>query len=56
MTHEQLSELFRAWWKDSFPSAPPNSRTVEIHVAFADYVLNSKECFDEYVVWRENDI
>lgn len=35
MTTEQL---FREWWSDSYPSVPPNSRTVETHVAFADYV------------------
>lgn len=31
-------QLFREWWSDSYPSAPPNSRTVETHVAFAEYV------------------
>ena len=43
MTPEKLTELFRSWWKDSFPTITPNSRTVDTHVAFAAYVLSKNE-------------
>jgi hypothetical protein len=45
---EELKETFTDWWKDSFPNVPPNSRTVETHVAFAAYVLELKETLAEY--------
>lgn len=48
MNHEQIQEAFRSWWKDSFPMAPPNSRTVETHTAFALYVLEMVTTLNEY--------
>jgi hypothetical protein len=48
VTDEQLKAAFLDWWKDSFPMAPPNSRTVESHVAFASHVLSLAELFQEY--------
>ena len=48
VTDEQLKAAFLDWWKESFPMAPPNSRTVETHVAFASHVLSLAELFKEY--------
>jgi hypothetical protein len=48
MTDEQLKVVFLDWWKESFPLAPPNSRTVETHVAFASHVLALAQLFQEY--------
>lgn len=48
MTHQQIEEAFRDWWKQSFPMAPPNSRTVETHAAFALYVLELVDTMKEY--------
>jgi hypothetical protein len=49
MNKQELEALFLSWWKESFPSVPPNSRTVETHAAFADYVLKFQEVSNEYV-------
>ena len=48
MSPEELAETFRDWWSESFPSAPPNPRTVDSHVAFAAYVLELKDTIAEY--------
>lgn len=48
MSPAELEETFRDWWKESFPLAPPNSRTVDTHVAFAAYVLELKDTLAEY--------
>lgn len=34
-----LEELFRQYWKDSFPMAPANKQSAASHVAFAQYAL-----------------
>jgi hypothetical protein len=39
MTENQIQLAFLDWWKDSFPLMPPNSRTIETHVAFSTYLL-----------------
>lgn len=48
MHSDELESTFRDWWKESFPNVPPNSRTVDTHVAFAAYVLELKETLAEY--------
>lgn len=39
MTTPTLPDLFRAWWRESYPTTPPNPRTVDSHVAFTEHVL-----------------
>ena len=42
MPHDPAADLeaaFRAWWAESFPSAPPGPHAVRSHVAFAQWVL-----------------
>ena len=55
MTSEELTELFRAWWNESFPLAPPNKQAVSTHVAFADYVLGLNECLNEYAACKKKN-
>jgi hypothetical protein len=48
MNHDEIEQTFRVWWKESFPMAPPNSRTVETHTAFALFVLEMVTTLREY--------
>jgi hypothetical protein len=48
MTDDQIQLAFAEWWKDSFPLMPPNSRTIDTHVAFASHVLAMVELLAEY--------
>jgi hypothetical protein len=48
MTQEEIQAAFKAWWSESFPMAPPNSRTVETHTAFAHFVLQLAATLVEY--------
>lgn len=51
MTPQQIEETFRDWWADSFPTAPPNSRTVESHAAFGAYLLELADTLREYSLY-----
>jgi hypothetical protein len=44
----ELETAFREWWAESYPNIPPNSRTVDSHVAFAQHVLQLAEVMEEY--------
>jgi hypothetical protein len=55
MTSEELTELFCAWWNESFPLVPPNKQAVNTHVAFADYVLALNECLNEYAACKKEN-
>lgn len=48
MNRDEIEAAFLVWWKDSFPLAPPNPRTVETHAAFAAYVLDMVNTLNEY--------
>lgn len=37
-----VEDLLQQWWKDSFPNAPINSKTGELMVQFANYVLQER--------------
>ncbi len=39
MTEADLENLFRKWWAESYPFAPPNKQSVGSHVAFAAWLL-----------------
>jgi hypothetical protein len=49
LNREELEAAFRVWWQQSYPTAPPNSRTVETHAAFAAYVLDMNNTLTDYV-------
>ena len=38
MTDEQLTELFRAWWQQSYPT-PPGPHALMTHTAWARFLL-----------------
>jgi hypothetical protein len=38
LTPETIEVEFRRWWAESYPAAPPNSRAIEIAVAFVLYL------------------
>jgi len=38
LSSDTIDAEFRRWWSESFPHAAPNSRTVEIAVAFVLYL------------------
>jgi hypothetical protein len=48
VTTEQIEHVFREWWSESFPMAPPNSRTIQTHTAFAEYTLQMASTLQEY--------
>lgn len=37
---ERITDLFDAWWKESFPFAPANKQTRENFIAFGTHLLN----------------
>lgn len=37
---ERITQLFDAWWKESFPFAPANKQTRENFIAFGTHLLN----------------
>lgn len=39
MSPEQITAVFDAWWKDSFPMAPPSKASRESFVAFGLFLL-----------------
>ena len=38
MTDEQLTELFRTWWLQSYPT-PPGNHALMTHVSWARFLL-----------------
>lgn len=38
-----LETVFRTWWAESFPSAPPGPHAVRSHVAFAQHLLAQQD-------------
>jgi hypothetical protein len=41
-TTEEIEARFRAWWADSYPSAPAGPHAVASHAAFALYLLGQE--------------
>lgn len=39
MTESQLEELFREWWKQSFPNSPPGKHALATHIGWAQHIL-----------------
>jgi hypothetical protein len=48
MTEDQIQIAFLDWWRQSYPTAPPNSRTIQTHAAFAAYILQMNTTLHEY--------
>lgn len=42
MTQEQITEIFKAWWQDSY-GRPPITHATMTHVAFGEYLLTQLE-------------
>jgi len=38
--YEELEDLFKQWWADSYPMIHPGPHSIRTHAAFALYVLN----------------
>jgi hypothetical protein len=39
MTDSDMEALFRQWWKDSFPQAPPGPHALRTHLGWGRFLL-----------------
>lgn len=39
MTDTEILELFKAWWAESYPTAPPGVHMQSVIVAFSRYLM-----------------
>lgn len=39
MTDPDMETLFRQWWKESFPQAPPGPHALRTHLGWGRYLL-----------------
>ena len=42
MTDPQLEALFRSWWSESYPGAPPGAHALATHLGFARWILQQQ--------------